>query len=145
MNNLLVVAGIAVVAGVAVALQSQFMGAMDRAVGTATSVLITYGSGGVIALVIWLGRRGAVTSSRPIPWYAWFAGALGLVIVGGIGYATPRLGLSRTIIITVATQLLAAMVIDHFGLFSAQQRPFDLSRGLGFAVTLVGVWLIVKA
>ncbi|MGZ5493363.1 MAG: DMT family transporter [Thermoanaerobaculia bacterium] len=40
--------------------------------------------------------------------------ALGLVIVGGIGFAAPRLGLSRTLVITVAAQLCAAVLIDQW-------------------------------
>jgi bacterial/archaeal transporter family-2 protein len=135
---------IATLAGIAVALQGQFMGSMTRAAGTATSVFITYGIGAILAAVFWLARRDPSTSLRDVPWYAWSAGAFGLVIVGGIGYAAPRLGLSRTIVITIAAQLAAAIVIDHFGLFGAQPRSFDALRGAGLALTIAGAWLIVK-
>ena len=144
MNNLLLLILIAVAAGLAVALQGQFMARMDRAAGSATSVFVTYGVGALLATAIWLARRGSFAAMRALPWYVWTAGVFGLVIVGGIGYAAPRLGLSRTIIITVAAQLLAAIVIDHFGLFAAQPRAFDAGRALGFALTIAGVWLIVK-
>jgi bacterial/archaeal transporter family-2 protein len=135
---------IAVAAGIAVALQGQFMGTINRAAGTATSVFITYGVGAAIAAVFWITRRDPNAPIRDIPWYAWTAGALGLVIVGGIGFAAPRLGLSRTIIITIAAQLAAAMLIDHFGLFTAQVRTFDVTRAVGLAMTIAGAWLIVK-
>ena len=133
-----------VLAGIAVALQGQFMGVMTRVAGTATSVLITYGVGGFLAIVIWLTRRNETHSVREIPTYAWFAGALGLIIVGGIGFAAPRLGLSRTLVISVAAQLLAAAVIDHLGLFGAQQRSIDMWRTLGLTLTVAGAWLVVK-
>jgi transporter family-2 protein len=120
------------------------MAIMNRTAGTATSVVITYGVGAIIATIFWLTRRDPHAPVRDIPWYAWTAGALGLVIVGGIGYAAPRLGLSRTIIITIAAQLAAAMLIDHFGLFAAQQRAFDMTRAAGLALTIAGAWLIVK-
>ncbi|HEX2120106.1 MAG TPA: DMT family transporter [Thermoanaerobaculia bacterium] len=126
---------IAVVAGIAVALQGQFMGTMDRTAGTITSVFITYGVGGAIAATIWLARGGPLQNVRQVPWYAWTAGALGLVIVGGIGYAAPRLGLARTLVITIAAQLLAALLID---------RTLDAPRAIGFALTVAGVWLIVR-
>jgi transporter family-2 protein len=135
---------IATLAGIAVALQGQFMGSMTRTVGTATSVLITYGIGALIAAIFWLTRRDPSAPIRDIPWYAWSAGALGLVIVGGIGYAAPRLGLSRTIVITIAAQLAAAILIDHLGAFGAQQKTFDAMRGAGLALTIAGAWLIVK-
>lgn len=138
------VIAIAIIAGLCVALQGQFIGSMTRSAGAPTSVVITYGAGAILAAIIWLTRGAPVHGVRQFPWYAWTSGALGLVIVGGIGFATPRLGLSRTIIITVAAQLLAAILIDHFGLFSAPQRAIDVWRALGYAVTIAGVWLVVR-
>ena len=135
---------IAAAAGVAVALQGQFMASMDRAVGTATSVLVTYGAGAVLALLFWLGRRPPVEVARHIPWYSWSAGAFGLVIVGGIGYAAPRLGLSRTLVITVAAQLIAAVVIEHFALFQTVPRRFELDRAVGLLAVIGGVWLVLR-
>jgi transporter family-2 protein len=127
---------IAIVAGIAVAVQGKFMGSIDRLAGTATSILITYGAGAIVALVIWLVRGAPLTNVRSVPWYAWLAGPIGLVIVGGIGFAAPRLGLARTLVITVAAQLLAAMLIDA--------RGVDLTRAAGIALTIAGVWLVVK-
>ena len=135
---------IAVLVGIAVALQGQFMGTLDRTLGSAASVFITYAAGGVIATLLWLVRRQSMARAREVPWYAWFAGVLGLIIVGGIGYAAPRLGLSRTIVITIAAQLLAAVVIDHFGLFAAPQRSADAWRVAGMLLTIAGAFLVVK-
>lgn len=136
---------IAILAGIAVALQGQFMGALDRRVGTLTSVLITYGVGALTIAVLWLaGPRTVSGAAREVPWYAWSAGLLGLVIVGGIGYATPRLGLSRTLLVSVAAQLITAALVDHFGLFGAAQRPLDLTRITGFMLAFGGVWLVVR-
>lgn len=126
---------IAIAAGIAVALQGHLMAMITRTAGTATSVFITYGLGAVVAAILWLTRRNPTANVRDIPWYAWCAGLLGLVIVGGIGYTAPRLGLSRTIVITIAAQLAAAMLID---------RSFDVTRGIGLAMTIGGAWLVVK-
>ncbi|HYH07054.1 MAG TPA: DMT family transporter [Thermoanaerobaculia bacterium] len=126
---------IAAVAGVAVALQGLFMGAMDRNAGTATSVFVTYGIGALIAASLWIARGAPLDGLRRIPWYSWTAGAFGLVIVGGIGYAAPRLGLGRTLVITIAAQLLAAMLLE---------RPYDLRRIAGFLVVVAGAWLSLR-
>ncbi|HEX8618878.1 MAG TPA: DMT family transporter [Thermoanaerobaculia bacterium] len=136
---------IAVAAGIAVALQGQAMGALNRTAGTAATMLATYGSGAIISAIIWLFRRsagGSVTIGNLA--YGFAAGALGLVIVGGIGFAAPRLGLSRTLVITVAAQLGAAMLIESTGLFGATARPLDFSKAAGVLVTAIGVWLVVK-
>ena len=144
MTPLLLLIAIAVAAGIAVALQGQFMGSMDKAAGTTTSMFVTYGLGALLAAAIWMFHRQPAVASRPIPWYGWLAGPLGLVIVGGIGFVAPRLGLARTLILTVAAQLVAAMIIDHLGAFGATPRSFDMTRALGLALTVGGVWLVVK-
>ena len=144
MSALLVLVLVAVAAGVSVALQGQFMGAMNRVSGTINGIFFTYGVGAFLGAMLWLFRRDRFAGVRDIPWYGWTAGALGLVIVGGMGFAAPRLGLARTLVITVAAQLLAAILIEHFGLFSATQRPFDAARAVGLALTVGGVWLVVK-
>lgn len=144
MSSFLVLIGVAAVAGVATCLQGQFMATLNRSVGTMSSVFINYGVGMVCATVLWLARRGPIVAARPIPPYAFGSGALGLVIVGGISYAAPRLGLSRTLVITVAAQLSAALLIDHFGLLSATPRSIDPGRALGLALAVAGAWLIVR-
>ena len=134
---------IAVMAGVAVALQGQAMGGMNRVAGTATTMLVTYGSGGLLSALLWTFRRTPGASMR-VPWYGWCAGALGLVIVGGISYAAPRLGLSRTLVITVAAQLGAALLVESLGLFGGTPRALDAAKLAGMLLTIAGVWLVVR-
>ena len=137
--------GIAVMAGVAVTLQAQFMGLLDRSLGTLTGVFITYAGGGfVIALLMAALRGGNLKNWQSVPWYALSAGVLGLVIVGSIGYVVPRLGVAKGFTLIVASQFLIAALIDHFGFLGATIRPMDLTRALGLCCMLLGVWLVVK-
>ena len=145
MNNYFVLIIIAVIGGVTIALQAQFMGLIDKGIGTRESVFITYVSGGILAALIMLASRGGnLRSWGEVPWYAYSAGALGLVIVGTIGYTVPRLGLSRAFTIIVASQFLTIALLDHFGLMGAVVRPLEMSRLLGFGVLIIGVWLIMR-
>jgi transporter family-2 protein len=136
---------IAVVGGVTVALQGQFMGLIDKGIGTRESVFITYASGGILTGIIMLASRGGnLRSWQVVPWYALSAGALGLVIVAAISYTVPRLGLSKAFTIIVASQFLTIALLDHFGILGAMMRPLDLSRLLGFGLLILGVWLIMR-
>ena len=136
---------IAAAGGMAVAIQAQFMGLMDRSVGNAEAVFITYFGGGVlIAGLMLLMRGGNLGEWRSIPWYALTSGIFGLVIVGSIGFSVPRLGLVASMTILVAVQLLTGAVLDHFGLLGAVPRPLDLSRLLGMGVLVTGIWLTVR-
>ena len=136
---------LAAIGGVAVTLQGQFMGLMDKNIGTAESVFITYASGVILIAVAMIASRGGnLKAVQAVPWYALSAGIVGLVIVGTIGYTVPRLGLSKAFTIIVASQFLVASILDHYGLLGAAVRPMDLSRLAGMALLVVGVWLIVK-
>ena len=67
MRSLVVLA--AVVCGIAVAIQAQFTGTMQREVGTMESTFITYFSGGLmIALVAFAARGGNLAAARGLPW-----------------------------------------------------------------------------
>jgi len=144
-SSFTVLAIVAAVAGVAMAAQAQLMGHLDRSVGTIESVFITYGTGAIVIGLIMLAMRGGNLGEWHIaPWYAYSAGLLGLVIVGCIGYATPRLGLAVTLTIAVATQFTMAAIVHHFGLLGADQQPMDVSKLSGMAAILLGVWLMVR-
>jgi bacterial/archaeal transporter family-2 protein len=136
---------IAAAGGVAVALQGQFMGLMDKAIGTREGVFINYASGTiVVGLAMLASRGGNLKAWQEVPWYTLSAGLLGLVIVGTIGYTAPRLGLSKAFTIIVASQFIVAAFLDHFGLLGATVRPIDLTRLLGIGILILGVWLITK-
>ena len=142
LNSLIMIAALG---GVAVSIQAHFMGLIDKRVGTMESMFITYGSGGLlIGIAILLNRGHNLAAAQQIPWYTWSSGVLGLVIVGTIGYSTPRLGLVTALTVIVAAQFVTGAVIDHFGLFGADVRPLDLTRLLGVILLMLGMWLIVR-
>ena len=136
---------IAIMGGIAIALQGQFMGLLDRALGTVASVFITYvGDGLMITMLLIAFRGGNLKNWQGLPWYAFSSGILGLIIVGSIGYVVPRLGVAKGFTLTVASQFLIASLIDHFGFFGATVRPMEMTRSLGLCLMLLGVWLVVK-
>ncbi len=136
---------IAAIGGVAVALQAQFMGTMDKQVGTLESVFITYGVGGlVVGLAMLIVRGGNLGAWHTLPWYTLSSGLLGLVIVGSIGYGTARLGLVTAMTVIIAAQFIAGAIVDHFGILGADLRPLTVSRLAGVGLMLLGTWLVVR-
>ncbi len=136
---------IAIMGGIAVTLQGQFMGLLDRGLGTIESVFVTYAGGGLIITLLMIAFRGGnLKNWQGVPWYAFGSGILGLIIVGSIGYVVPRLGVAKGFTLIIASQFLIASLIDHFGFFGAAVRPMDMMRSLGLGLMLLGVWLVVK-
>ena len=145
MSNFLILVIVAIIGGVAVTLQAQFMGVMDQSLGTLESVFITYGSGALLMGLVMLAVRGGnLRAWRTLPWHVLLAGVAGLLIVGGLSYVTPRLGLVVTFTIFVTAQFVFGAVMDHFGLLGATVRPIDFSTLAGMVIVLGGIWLIVR-
>ncbi len=136
---------LALLGGAAVTLQGQFMGLMDQTLGTRESVFITYGSGGlVITLVMLILQGGNLRAASSVPWYAFSAGLVGLLIVGIIGFTVPRLGLTSALTLVVAGQFLTSLLIEQFGWFQSPVRPADGTRLIGILLLVLSVWLITR-
>lgn len=144
MANLVVIL-LAMMGGIATALQGQFMGLLSVAMGPLESVFITYSGGAVvIAMAMLVAQGGNLKAWNTVPWYALTSGLMGLMIIGAIGYAVPRLGVAAGFTVMVATQFVAGAIIDHYGLFGAVVRPMDLTKALGLGLLMVGVTLLVR-
>lgn len=75
------------------------------------------------------------------PW-AWTGGVIGAFVVLTALIATPRLGAAATVMLFIAGQLAASLVLDHHGWLGVPIHPIDLKRALGAACLIAGVVLI---
>ncbi|WP_426416466.1 DMT family transporter [Aestuariirhabdus sp. LZHN29] len=146
MNNEALLVAVALTGGAAISLQGQFMGQLDRQIGTAESVFFTYGSGALIALVMILMMKGGQLANglANVPWYTYTSGLLGLVIVASIGFTIPRMGMTKAFTLILAAQFLLAALIDHFGLFGSTVRTFDWKQLAGIGMILSGVVVLTR-
>lgn len=143
--NVIYLVIIAAIGGIAVSLQGQLMGSIDKQTGTLESVFVTYGGGGfLIGLIMILLRGGNLSGLTQVPWYTLLSGPMGLILIAAIGYSVPRLGLVPAFTVMVAAQFATAALIDQFGLFGADIRPITLSRITGMMVMFLGIWLVMR-
>lgn len=146
MNSTAILVGIAMVGGMAVALQGQFMGQMDRNIGTAESVFITYGLGSMVAGLMMLLLKGGTLSTAltAVPAYNFTAGILGLIIIASIGYTVPKLGITAALTLVLIGQYFLAALIDNFGWFGAPIREIGAKQIIGLFVILAGTYLVTS-
>jgi transporter family-2 protein len=146
MESIILIIIIGLLGGLAIGVQAPLSSMLTQRLGVMESIFIVHFSGAVaslIPLVIFYGG-GKLGSWRSVPWYALWAGALGLIVIFSMGYMIPRVGIATALIVLLAGQLLMGTFLDHFGLLGAVQRPLDVRRVIGLSVVLVGVWLSVK-
>ncbi|NWG07104.1 MAG: DMT family transporter [Chloroflexi bacterium] len=144
MESILLIILIGLAGGIAVGLQSPMASMITQRLGIFESVFIVHAGGAVIALIPMLIYGSKLSQWRSVPWYALGAGIFGLVVIASISYMIPRVGVAASITTVVAGQLLVGVILDHFGLLGASVKPLDVTRVIGMAIVLVGVWLTVK-
>ena len=145
MPSIVLIFIIGLIAGIAVGVQAPMASVIGKQLGFLESAFVVHLGGALVALVLLLALRGGNLGSwRDVPWYAYGAGGLGVLVISAVSFLIPRTGVATTFIIIVAGQLLVAAFLDHFGLLSAPVREFDLSRLFGLLVVFGGVWLTVR-
>ena len=77
-----------------------------------------------------------------IPWWAWSGGIFGAIFIGISILVAQQLGAATLIALLVTGQMVAAIVLDHFGWLGLAQRPIDLPRMIGVCLLIGGVVLI---
>ncbi|MFM9905953.1 MAG: DMT family transporter [Pyrinomonadaceae bacterium] len=112
---------------------------------TALAALISFFIG-TLALFVYTILSGtpiaALALAKDAPAVAWVGGLLGAFFVTASIALIPRLGVPMTFSLIVAGQMLASLVIDHFGLLGQEVKEINLARVAGILLITAGVVLI---
>ena len=96
---------------------------------------------GLLALLaILLAQRGPWPSSSDlitVPCTAWIGGLIATAYIVAVVFLVPRLGVGSTAVLIIAGQLVAAMILDHFGAFGTVANPATILRLGGVALVLL--------
>ena len=80
-----------------------------------------------------------VTLTRVEPKYMLLGGAIGAFITYTVIRSMEMLGPARAVMLIVTAQLLAAYMIELFGIFGVEKQPFSFRRMIGMAAAIVGI------
>jgi transporter family-2 protein len=83
-------------------------------------------------------------SAASAPWWAWTGGLLGAFFVLASIILTPRLGAATTIGLILTGQVLASIVIDHFGLIRVPVHEASFPRIIGALLIVAGVVMVQR-
>lgn len=139
------IVAIGLLGGIAVGTQAPIAGAMGQRIGGASSSLIVHLGGVAASLLLVVARRGELIHEwRSLPWYMLGCGVFGLVLYLSLSHTIPRVGATTAITLVIVGQLVAGLVIDHFGAFGIAARTLDLNRIFAVMVLLAGAYLLVR-
>jgi transporter family-2 protein len=136
--------GLAVVAGIAGAVQAAVMGELGERAGIfpalAFSGIVACALGILLLLVAKQNLRGLAEVVRE-PLWLWTGGALSVLIILAITVASPRIGLVATIGTIIALNLAMAAAIDRFGWFGLDSIGIGWQRVVGLVLLGAGAAL----
>ena len=78
------------------------------------------------------------------PWWVWLGGFCGAFLVTVTIMAVPRLGATTMFAFFLAGQMLASLMLDHFGLLGYPQQSINIWRVAGIVLVLSGALLVRK-
>jgi len=141
-----VLALVALIAGAFVPFQAGSNAALARALGhplwaTAVSLLVSML---VLLPVMFMMRIGSplIQQATHMPWWAWFGGVAGVIYLTSALLLTPRIGATNFIVCVIAGQMLAALLLDHFGLMGLPIKEINPGRVVGVSLILVGTFAV---
>jgi transporter family-2 protein len=100
--------------------------------------------GGVTALLIGFSNWDVDVFQRlkEVPVWLLTAGVIGAALVFGIAWIIPQIGAAPAFVLMVAGQVVAGLVVSHFGLLGAPVEPITLTKVIGVLLLVAGVSLV---
>lgn len=146
--SILIGALVALLTGIAIAVQSTMTSRVGSLIGDFRTGILTNTMGGIAAgslMLIWLLREGPETWKVPpiALGITAISGILGVLIITGISFSLQRAGIAAGLASVILGQLALSMVIDTVGLGGAEPIPLTTARILGLGITGVGVYLLL--
>jgi bacterial/archaeal transporter family-2 protein len=128
------------VAGALSAMQAAINGRLANHVGTLNAVLVSIAvSFAAILVLAFVARSPRGLSLLGVPPYLLLGGLAGLAYVAAMTFLAPRLGVTSTLLAAIAGQLLAAMLLDHFGVLREVPIQLNLPRLVAGALVIIAV------
>lgn len=139
---------LAFLAGAGLVLQMGMNARIGREIGNMTAAAtINFGVGflGLLAFLL-LARVPAPAREQwvAVPAWAWLGGLFGAFYVALVTLVGPRIGALWVLALSVAGQMIASIVVDHYGLLGFAQQPVTTTRLLGAGLLLAGVLLVAR-
>jgi bacterial/archaeal transporter family-2 protein len=141
----LLLAFVAVLAGTAFPIQAGINAGLGQHLGSpywaamASGAVLTFGVAALCTLILRL--PSPVQGATDAPWWAWTGGLVGGCLLTTSIVLVPRLGGAVLIACVVLGEVLAALVLDHFGWLGYPREPLTMPRLAGAGMIVAGVAL----
>ncbi len=133
------------IAGAATSIQASANGALGKKIGIIEAALVSFSSGTIFLLVIYLfNRKGNLHYVLDVPKWNLIGGILGATYIMIMVTSVPRIGLAAALITLIGGQILFSSLIDHFGWFGIPSYPINMKRAFAIFLMFISVYMFYK-
>lgn len=130
----------AIISGVAMSVQGVFNTKVSEKVGLWETTVLVQAIALVSSLIIsFFFGKGSYKAIQNVNKLYLLGGILGVVITFTVMKSIGGMGATCGIAIILISQLLAAAIINAFGLFGSEKIPFHFKEILGIAIMIIGI------
>lgn len=129
---------LALLAGIVITIQISVNGGLNMAYGLYTSTVIIHLVGTVVALIA-LKITGQKLKSERFSKILYLGGMLGVFCVVANNYCFTVISMSAISGLMLLSQSLASMIVDHYGFFGMDKRPYQKNKLIGLTLILIGI------
>lgn len=138
----------AVLAGMFIPLQATVNGALRRSSESPIFASLVSFTGGVVSLALVLlltpVDKPVLEKVPSTPWYGYTGGVLGAFFVTVALLAQPKIGAATLVSCMVLGQILASLLLDHYGLLGVAVREITPMRIGGALLVLGGMFMVQR-
>lgn len=135
-------------AGMGLVVQVSMNAAIGHALGRPVLGALVNFIVGLLALTLYATAIRTPVPTREMiasaPAWAWLGGLMGAFYVAITTIAGPRLGAVVILAAAVAGQMIASLIVDHFGLLGFPEQPITAMRVLGVLLLCSGIALVAR-
>ena len=121
------------------AINSQLGHSLNQQPLLAALVSFLVGTVFLIIVVAAKGQLGAIALMPEQPWWKWVGGLMGAFMVCASIILAPKLGVANMLLFIIIGQLMAGLLIDHYGLINMPVKPVDLGKVIGIGLMVLGL------
>jgi transporter family-2 protein len=141
-------AGLALLSGAALAVQVGLNNGLKERMGhPLPSALCSFATGTVALLAIALALRPPLPKAARFegsPWWIWLGGVVGAAYITVTITYSGRLGAAGWLGVVVTGQILASVLLDHFGLLGFKVHTVSPWRVVGVVLLLTGAAIVLR-
>lgn len=133
---------LALMIGVISAIYLPMNSSVSRYIGSPLTANITFYSVALVTSILLfavLGDFATIANLKKVPLWLYLTGFISAFIVLAITFLIPKLGARQLVVLSIAGQIIMAMIVSHLGILESPKDPITIKKVVGAALLVSGV------